>query len=364
MLVEGNDFTFSSTWVPLEVSDSFVIRSNKLLSTRGNGEAKLYVGSSTDASLRMFFGKKPFKLRAFMQRDELIQYMDLVRADYAIAAFTHRGARSLPELWEKRCSQLKAKKSNIIWFDALEQRAGGDRCYLKGIGDYTASAIASFAFDLPHPVVDGNVYRFLSRFFGMDIPIDSSQGKKAFNDLALELMDEQHAAEHNQAMMEIGSQVCKPISPNCNDCPFSMACHAFLYNKASDYPVKGKKILIKKRYLHYFFVTDGISTYIKRRNEKDIWQGLFELPLVEVFELTDFPPAIPEMAKIHQPTLSKQPFKRKHILSHRVLHACFWKVKIDKCLPPKDGFLRVKLSDLSTFGFPQLIVNYFEQEGL
>jgi len=136
MLVEGNDFTFSSTWVPLEVPDSFVIRSNKLLSTRGNGEAKLYVGSSTDASLRMFFGKKPFKLRAFMQRDELIQYMDLVRADYAIAAFTHRGARSLPELWEKRCSQLKAKKSNIIWFDALEQRAGGDRCYLKGIGDY------------------------------------------------------------------------------------------------------------------------------------------------------------------------------------------------------------------------------------
>ncbi len=235
---------------------------------------------------------------------------------------------------------------------------------LKGIGDYTASAIASFAYDLPHPVVDGNVYRFLSRFFGMDIPIDSSQGKKAFNDLALELMDGQHAAEHNQAMMEIGSLVCKPISPNCDDCPFSMACHAYLYNKVSDYPVKGKKQPSKKRYFHYFLVTDGISTYIKRRNEKDIWQGLFELPLVELFELFDFPPPLPEMAKIHQPVISKQPIKRKHILSHQELHACFWKVKIDKCLPPKDGFLRVKLSDLSTFGFPQLIVNYFEQEGL
>ena len=109
MLVEGNDFTLSSTWMPLEVPDSFVVPSNKLLSTRGNGEAKLYVGSSADASLRTFFGKKPFKLRAFMQRDELIQYMDLVKADYAIAAFTHRGARNLPKLWEKRCSQLKAK---------------------------------------------------------------------------------------------------------------------------------------------------------------------------------------------------------------------------------------------------------------
>ena len=235
---------------------------------------------------------------------------------------------------------------------------------IKGIGDYTASAIASFAFDLPHPVVDGNVYRFLSRFFGMDIPIDSSQGKKAFNELALELMDAQHAAEHNQAMMEIGSLVCKPISPNCDECPFAMACHAYLYNKVSDYPVKGKKLHSKKRYFHYFLVTDGISTYIKRRNEKDIWQGLFELPLVELFELSDFPPALPEMAKIHQPIFSKQPIKRKHILSHQELHACFWKVNIVKCLPPKDGFLRVKLSDLSTFGFPQLIVNYFEQEGL
>lgn len=235
---------------------------------------------------------------------------------------------------------------------------------IKGIGDYTASAIASFAFDLPHPVVDGNVYRFLSRFFGMDIPIDSSQGKKAFGDLALELMDGQHAAEHNQAMMEIGSMICKPISPNCDECPFSMACHAYLYNKVSDYPVKGKKQPSKKRYFHYFLVTDGISTYIKRRNEKDIWQGLFELPLVELFEHSDFPPAIPEMAKIHQPILSKQPVKRKHILSHQELHACFWKVKIVKCLPPKDGFLKVKLRDLSTFGFPQLIVNYFEHEGL
>lgn len=235
---------------------------------------------------------------------------------------------------------------------------------IKGIGDYTASAIASFAFDLPHPVVDGNVYRFLSRFFGMDIPIDSSLGKKAFDDLALELMDGQHAAEHNQAMMEIGSLVCKPISPNCDECPFSMACHAFIYNKVSDYPVKGKKLTAKKRYFHYFLVTDGIATYIRRRNEKDIWQGLYELPLVEVSECSDFPPAIPEMAKIHQPTFNNQPVKRKHILSHQELYTCFWRVKIDKCLTPNDGYLRVKLTDLSTYAFPQLIVKYFEHEGL
>lgn len=173
MLVEGKEYTFLSSWHPLEVPDSFVVRSNKLLATQGNGEAKLYVGSSADASLRMFFGKKPFKLRAFMQRDELIQYMDLVKAEYVMATFTHRGSRSLPELWEKRCSQLKAKKKNIVWFDALEQRAGGDRCYLKGTGDY------ELLRSLPLPLgtkISINKYSSLSgkAIFGFRLVLDGS----------------------------------------------------------------------------------------------------------------------------------------------------------------------------------------------
>lgn len=235
---------------------------------------------------------------------------------------------------------------------------------IKGIGDYTASAIASFAYDLPHPVVDGNVFRFLSRFFGVDVPIDSTEGKKVFNTLALELMDGNHAAEHNQAMMEIGSLVCKPISPNCDECPFSMACHALIYNKVSDYPVKGKKLKSKKRYFHYFLITDGSYTYIKRRNEKDIWQGLYELPLVEVFEPNDFPPEIPLVAKLHQPKMNKHPFKRKHILSHQELHSCFWTVKIEATPAPKDDYLKVNLADLYKYAFPQLIVKFFHHEDL
>lgn len=235
---------------------------------------------------------------------------------------------------------------------------------IKGIGDYTASAIASFAYDLPHPVVDGNVFRFLSRFFGVDVPIDSTEGKKAFTALAQELMDPKHAAEHNQAMMEIGSLVCKPAAPNCDECPFSMACHALIYNKVSDYPVKGKKLLSRKRYLHYFLITDGIYTYIKRRNEKDIWQGLYELPLVEVLEPIDFPPEIPSVARLHQPKMNKHPFKRKHILSHQELHSCFWTVKIDGTSAPNGDYLKVNLADLSKYAFPQLIVKFFHHEDL
>jgi A/G-specific adenine glycosylase len=235
---------------------------------------------------------------------------------------------------------------------------------IKGVGDYTASAIASFAFDLPHSVVDGNVYRFLSRFFGVDVPIDSTEGKKAFAALAQELMDADFAAEHNQAMMEIGSQVCKPISPNCDDCPFSMACHALLYNKVSDLPVKGKKLTSKKRYFHYFLITDGSYTYIRRRNEKDIWQGLYELPLVEVFEAADFLPEIPAVTQLLRPTMKSFPFTRKHILSHQELHASFWTVKVDATHAAKGDFIKVHQADLEKYAFPQLIMKFFNHEGL
>lgn len=136
MLVKGKEFTFLSSWHPLEIPDSFVVRSNKLLSTRGNGEAKFYIGSIEDSSLRTFFGKKSFIIRAFMHRNDLISYMDLVKPEYLAASLTHRGGSTFPKLWESRRASLVAMKDEIIWFDASEQRAGGKRRYIKGPGHY------------------------------------------------------------------------------------------------------------------------------------------------------------------------------------------------------------------------------------
>ena len=136
MLVKGKEFTFLSSWHPLEIPDSFVVRSNKLLSTRGNGEAKFYVGSVEDSSLRTFFGKKFFNIQAFMRRDDLISYMDLVKSEYIAASLTHRGGSTFPKLWETRRAGLVAIKNEMIWFEVSEQRAGGQRRYIKGPGHY------------------------------------------------------------------------------------------------------------------------------------------------------------------------------------------------------------------------------------
>ena len=145
---------------------------------------------------------------------------------------------------------------------------------LKGIGDYTAAAISSFAFNLPHAVVDGNVYRVLSRLFGIETPIDSGQGKKEFQLLATDLMDKKDPGQYNQAIMEFGSQYCKPNKPNCEACIFSSKCFAFKAEKVNEFPVKVKKIKIKNRYLNYVVLADKkqnviILQYLYFKNEND-----------------------------------------------------------------------------------------------
>src|ERR1043165_6651460 len=148
---------------------------------------------------------------------------------------------------------------------------------LKGVGDYTAAAIASFAFKLPHAVVDGNVYRVLSRVFGIETPIDSTQGKKEFNKLANELLDISNPADHNQAVMEFGSQFCKPVNPDCKSCFFNTKCFAFKHSKVPELPVKSKKTKVRSRYLNYFIIVDkNGSIFVHKRQKKDIWEGLYE----------------------------------------------------------------------------------------
>ncbi len=153
---------------------------------------------------------------------------------------------------------------------------------LKGIGDYTASAIASIAFDQPYATVDGNVYRVLSRVFGIKTPINESQGIREFKLLAEELLNPDDPGTHNQALMEFGALVCTPKKPKCDSCIFNDTCYALQEKRIDVLPVKLKKLKIRKRYFNYLVIDfKGESTLIQQRKKKDIWQNLYEFPLYE-----------------------------------------------------------------------------------
>ena len=152
---------------------------------------------------------------------------------------------------------------------------------LKGVGPYTAAAISSFAFNLPHAVVDGNVFRVLARVFGIGKPTDTTEGKKHFTQLAEELLDKKQPGIYNQAIMDFGALVCKPVAPLCSVCCFQKICMAFQDDRISELPVKAKKIKIRQRWFYYLVLEYKNEIVIRQRTEKDIWQDLYEFPLIE-----------------------------------------------------------------------------------
>lgn len=228
---------------------------------------------------------------------------------------------------------------------------------LKGVGDYTAAAIASFAFGLPHPVIDGNVYRFLSRLTGSELPIDSTAGKKHFAVLAHELLDHKEPGLHNQAMMELGATVCLPQNPRCNDCPFVAACEAFLTDKIHLLPVKSKKQKSRDRYFHYFIFEDKGHTWIRSRQQKDIWRGLYEFPLLETNGIRTGASGI--LNNYQGKYKISRPYK--HLLSHQNIHAVFYRISAPyKPFNGSGNFRKVALEDLDRFAMPQLLVKYLK----
>lgn len=235
---------------------------------------------------------------------------------------------------------------------------------LKGVGEYTAAAIASFAFDLPNAVVDGNVFRFISRMFGIRTPIDSGEGKKEFAEWADRLLDKSHPAEHNQAMMEMGATVCKPKNPSCEVCPFSVACYAYIHGEIERLPVKAGRTKVEVRYLQYFFVSDGEFTWIRKRTEKGIWQGLFELPGVETKEEKEAPEP-PDEIQIamdqNRAAIRGFPVQARHFLSHRELRVQIWQVYFEGELPDSGIYRKVELPGLKHFAMPRLFTRFFEE---
>lgn len=231
---------------------------------------------------------------------------------------------------------------------------------LKGIGDYTAAAIASIAFDLPYAVVDGNVYRVLARLFNITTPINSTQGKKEFQQLADELLNQKKAALHNSALMELGALVCKPQNPKCDECPLSMYCLAYKNILTLSLPVKEKKIKIKNRYFNYIIFNYKNSVYITKRTEKDIWQNLYEFFLIETDHKADEETILKSKELknvIKEFDVLKITETKKHILSHQHLYSTFYELKIDKELK-LTHLKKIPRAKIKEYAFPQLINKY------
>ena len=234
---------------------------------------------------------------------------------------------------------------------------------LKGIGDYTASAIASIAFGEVAAVVDGNVYRVLSRFYGIDTPINTTKGIKEFKALATELIDQKQPALFNQAIMEFGAQQCKPKNPYCIICPLQSACMAFQKNKISELPVKLKKLKVRNRYFNYLVIIDNKrNTIIEQRTQKGIWQNLYQFPLIETdrsISILEFKSSASENKFLKKLNFEFNLFNEKdivHKLSHQHLHTKFWIIEVDKL--PKRGISTDKIKD---YPVPTLISEFISK---
>lgn len=239
---------------------------------------------------------------------------------------------------------------------------------LKGIGEYTAAAIVSFAWNQSYPVVDGNVFRVLSRLFALDTPIDSTQGKKEFTALAQSLLNPQQPGLHNQAIMELGALQCLPQNPDCSVCPLVDHCLAYALHTVSDYPVKQNKTKTRDRYFHYFHIIYNGRTWLHRRSNKDIWKGLYEFPLIETKQAMDFSELQKSEAfhqlfqSIDQLNITVALPNVKHVLSHQVLYTTFYRVEIEQTNAALDHYINIACEEIGNYAVPRLVHIYLEKQ--
>ena len=236
---------------------------------------------------------------------------------------------------------------------------------LKGIGPYTAAAISSFAFNLPHAVVDGNVFRVLARVFGIATPTDTTEGKKMFTALAEELLDKKQPGLYNQAIMDFGATVCKPAAPLCSDCVFKKHCIAFNKDLIAALPVKEKKITIKQRWLYYIVTECKNEVAIVQRTEKDIWKDLYEFPLIEVTKEMNEKNIIKQLnlkewfATADYTIENISPLFKQQ-LSHQSISGKFITIKLKRKTKLNSDWQWVTKGKLKSFAFPQFINQYLK----
>jgi A/G-specific adenine glycosylase len=250
-------------------------------------------------------------------------------------------------------------------YNGIFPTAYADLIHLTGIGQYTASAISSFAANEVRAVVDGNVYRVLARVFGISTPINSTIGKKEFQKLADCLIDKQNPAAYNQAIMDFGAMLCKPKNPDCSICPLRLNCMAYQHQKINDLPVKLNKVKIKERYFFYFVISNSRKIVIKKRSNDDIWAGLYDFPTIEtssdqsigeIFDNEQFKLWFDEEAiisKISEPI--------KHVLTHQKIYARFIEISgLRDGIMENNNWMNVKENDLEHYAQPKLIFAFLK----
>lgn len=254
-----------------------------------------------------------------------------------------------------KTAQIVAFERNGIFPDNFK-----DLLKLKGIGDYTAAAIASFSYNEAVPVVDGNVFRVLSRYFDIETDIALASTKKTFSDLAFELMPKNNPAQFNQAIMEFGALQCVPKNPNCNICVFNESCAALAKKKVAELPIKSKKTKVRNRFLNYIiYIDENRNTIVQKRTEKGIWHNLYEFPLIESENTVELDFIIAKLSSKNKVIAVSEINLDQiiHKLTHQKLHIKFWKVTVKGKLI--DG---IDFEKLTTFPIPIAIFNFIEKE--
>jgi len=267
----------------------------------------------------------------FMQRWHTVEELAAATEDEVLREWQGLGYYS-------RARNLHAAARQVVALGGFPETLEGIKG-LKGVGDYTAAAIASFAFGLPAAVVDGNVYRVLARHFGIDTPINTTEGKKEFAALAQSLLPPRSSSDYNQAMMDFGAVQCTPSGPLCPSCPLQETCIALREGRVDELPVKRKTLKVKERRLTYVYIRFKGETAIRRRQAGDIWQGLYEPWLTD---------DVPSGALLLRRNV-------KHVLTHRVLYADFylWEPAERPVLP--DDYIWIQESDIDQYAVPRLI---------
>ncbi len=320
-----------------------------------------------------------------------LEYWERFMAQYpTVEALAAASEDDVLKLWQglgyySRARNLHAAAKQIVEMGKFPDTLEGIKS-LKGVGDYTAAAIGSFAFDIPAAVVDGNVYRVLSRYFGIDTPINSTQGKKEFAALAQSLipggnekikpeafeMELSPISAYNQGMMDFGAIQCTPQSPKCLLCPLAETCEALRNDRVAELPVKEKKLKVQTRRLTYIYIRCQEETSangeqaepmiaIHRRGKGDIWQGLWEPYNASDFKKTpiEYHEDIEKM--FHLPTASlnygitRIAKDVKHVLTHRILLADFYLLETDGRFPLPADYIWIKESEFDQYGIPRLI---------
>lgn len=293
-------------------------------------------------------------------------YLRFIQRFPSVEVLAQASEDEVLQQWEglgyySRARNLHKAAQQIVALGEFPQDYVGVRA-LQGVGDYTAAAICSFAFGLPTAAVDGNVYRVLSRYYGITTPIDTTAGKKEFAALASTLIDVQRPADYNQALMDFGATQCTPRAPRCLICPFEASCQALSSGQIENLPVKSKKVAVSHRYLTYVFIFEQDELYIRRRPVGDIWAGLYEPFLIETEQQL-----APEEALQHPlllPLLDEHSSLKllatdlRHQLTHRTLHANAFVLRNPAQVP--QGMQRIALNQRADYAFPRLVNLLFE----